>query len=315
MRTTIFGIPTSLPADRATGLIAALTACWRAQFGSSPAELEDDLDRLHGWFNPRATGARLRKLIDQLPDDSAAIPAGADRLFLVIDSDRHVVTPEGRVILELMGRTPVNDDVCLLDPNEVDRAVDLLAETYRSWTSDNLRRVVDLLAGETETLRPAAAGLLLVLLVNRNTAPDRAIPRVLGDEVRAREIEDAITGPASAWGRTFTSRSGAVRPFRLYQGWEVGELRRRLGSQLHIGDDGIYVAGDPKAALARVESDLVRRPASFRAKVPGAFQALVSEYAQRRPVLRGLGVGHEVPSNTAAIEAQLVEAVSAVEPS
>lgn len=312
MRTSIFGLPTALPADRAERLVAALVGCWTSQFGEPAGVLADDLGRLHTWFNPRATGARLRDLLEALPDQpEVVIPPGFDVLFLQVDPTRHVVSPEGRVMLDLVTEANTQDGLCLLDPERADEAIDLLAETYRAWVTDNLSRVIQLLTGETETLRPGAAGLLLVLLVNRNTAPDRPLPRVLGDEVRAREVQDAITGPAMAWSTTFANRATVTRPFRLYQGWELGELRRRLGRQLHVGNDGVYIDGDADAALDRVLSDLVRRPKSFQAKVPDAFRALVAEYARHRPLLRGLSIGFEIPSNTAEIERRLHEAVSA----
>lgn len=311
MRGSIFGLPTALSADRAQRLVDALAACWAAQFGQPPGQLMDDLHLLHSWFNPRATGARLRGLIDTLPElPEVVIPPGFDVLFLEIEEYRHVVSPEGRVMLELLAATQPEDGLCLVDSTRADQTLDLLAETYRVWNTDNLRRVVQLLAGETETLRPGAAGLLLVLLVNRNTSPERRLPRTLGDEVRASEVQDAITGPAAAWSRTFSNRSTVTKPFRLYQGWELPELRRRLGSLLQVDSDGVYIDGDADAALDRVTADLARRPESFRSKVPEAFKAMLTEYARRRPVLRGLNIGFEIPSNTAEIERRLIKAAA-----
>lgn len=315
MRPTIFGVPTAYEADRADRLILAIDECWTHQFGSPPGDLATDLEELHAWFDPRATGARLRSLLDSVPPaPETAIPPGFDPLFLEAGSAGHLVTPEGRVVLELLRRTPPDGDLVLLAADDVAEGVELLAETYRRWTTDRLRRVVALLEGETETLRPGAAGLLLVLLVNRNTSEDRALKRPVGDDERAREVEDAVAAPATAWSRTFSSRSTLARPFRLYQGWELGELRRRLGSALVATREFIYVdERSADLALERVTSDLARRPVRFRSKVPDAMSALLREYDRSRPLLRGLGLGFDVPSVTAQIEARVLESATAGE--
>jgi hypothetical protein len=178
-----------------------------------------------------------------------------------------------------------------------------------------LDQVIALLTSEPSTLRPAAAGLLLVLLVNRNTAPERALPRP-NDRRQLDTISAAIAAPALAYARTLTgSDRASATGVDLYRGWALGELTRRLGPGLHTGlDEGIYLdpAGEGEA-LRRLADDIARRPAAARARAEAAVDAALREYASARPLLAGLALAHDRPSNTHRIREALVAAAHAHE--
>lgn len=224
-----------------------------------------------------------------------------------------LVTPEGRVALELLdtaGMVPDSSARVLIDP---ELAVELMAELmalYKGWSRQRLDGVAGLLSQETATLRPGAAGLLLVLLMNRNTSSERALPRPR-DESARRAIESAIGSPAMAWTQEFTGRRPSGAGLDLYRGWAIGELARRLGPGLHLGFDqpGIFI--EPTAvdtAVGRIVTDLQRRSAKARERVPSSWAALLDSYRQQRPVLASLGVAFELPSVTRQLGDRLFQA-------
>jgi hypothetical protein len=231
-----------------------------------------------------------------------------------------LLTPEGAVVLELLRRAArraaavgaLPGEPLRLDPDDIHRALLALADQYRSWTRQRLDQVVALLTTEPSTLRPAAAGLLLVLLINRNTSPSRALPRPK-DPRELAAVSEAIAGPALAYARTL---SGSVRASAsavdLYRGWALGELTRRLGPALHTGlDEGIYLDSDAEdEALRRLADDVARRPVAARARVEAAVDAALSAYDAARPVLAGFALAYDRPSNTRRIRSVLVDAAA-----
>jgi len=309
MTESIFDVPAVLPSDRADALLNGLLAGWRAQAGRDVDVLEDDLEALRIFFDPRTPGRSVRAALERL-GPSPTPPPGFEALFLDVGEERHLVTPEGRLMMELFVVADRSDPNIVTFPTDGIRAVnDMLLRTYRRWTRQRTVDVVALLQTETETLRPGAAGLLLVLLVNRNTAEDRALARPVGDAEASRAVEDAIGRPASAWSATFSHRTTSNRPVRLYQGWEISEVKRRLGPLLHADRQRIFIQPDGvDTAIERVCADLRRRPPAFRNRVPEALDALKVAYDRSRPVLAALGLAFEVPSFTAELSGRVRQA-------
>lgn len=334
----LFGVPTLLSGRDASALAVGLRTVRDAQMSRLPSggahssptlgPLEGDLAKLRYWFDPVAKGERVRQALAELPRMQVRIPHVSEQIVLVIPDSpgeqpdalghRMLLTPEGTVVLHCVERAigraqssgALPGEPVLLDPEETREALVVLAASYRTWSRQRIDQVISLLTTEPSTLRPAAAGLLLVLLLNRNTSPGRALPRP-SDRRQLDMISSAIAAPALAYARTLTGSDRATSAgVDLYRGWALGELSRRLGSALHTsGDEGIYL--DPAAegeALGRLADDIARRPASARARVGAAIEATLDAYTAARPILAGLALAHDRPSNTQRIRAALLEA-------
>lgn len=311
------GIPDLLPSAAAEELLESLEALWLAQIGVEPGELLGDLEALKRWFDPIASGERLRKALATVPVASDGSPLQPPHIYRA-GPDRVLITPEGRAAIEILraafsaATSLTKPETLLLDMTSVDSVANALAKVYRSWSRRRLDGVVGLLRHETATLRPGAAGLLLVLLINRNTAKERALPRPKNPQQRMA-VETAIREPALAWASAFTGRRASGAGMDLYRGWAVGELARRLGSTIHLGfgECGIYIDEDAvPVARQRLLDDLEKRPVRSRQRIPGSWSALMDAYRRSRPKLASLGLAFERPSTTQDLERQVLALAS-----
>ncbi|NEK85255.1 hypothetical protein GCU60_05685 [Blastococcus saxobsidens] len=340
----LFGVPTLLTSTDASAIVAGLSTLRDAQSSTLPptarrvpadlSPLAAELARQRYWFDPVAKGERVREALAALPRVQVRIPHSSNETVIVVPDPpgqrveepgaRMLLTPEGTVVLHCVERAvqaarqaeALPGEPIQLDPGDTQAALLTLADAYRSWTRQRVNQVIALLTTEPSTLRPAAAGLLLVLLLNRNTSRDRALPRPK-DRRRLETISGAIAGPALAYARTLTgSERATATGVDLYRGWALGELTRRLGGGLHTGlDEGIYL--DPAAendALARLADDVSRRPAAARARVEAAIDAALEAYTAARPVLAGLALAYDRPSNTQRIRDALLDAARGRKP-
>ena len=211
-------------------LLNALTELWNQQANQIKASprtfsefadvgsLEGDLARLHHWFNPTATGKRLREAFDQLPQIRPSFVAefgsleGFGDLVEQVDERRVLVGPEGRVAMWIiaagltMAESDESDDPLWFSQQQVMKAWVTLHRTYLEWNRQRLRDVTGLLREETATLRPSAIALLLVLLINRNTAKERRLPAPVEAKL-SNDVSRAIAEPALA----FTQALGGAR--------------------------------------------------------------------------------------------------------
>lgn len=313
---SVFGLKDELARDEAYVLELTLTAVLSAQCGHDLTQaralveptiegLEVALDSLKRWFDPIASGKRLRDEVGRLPRVSIDVPSTANQLLLAVGRDRWLVTPEGVVVLWLIQRAhldePTSDLTIFRQRHRLD-GLETLAAVYKSWNEQRLRGVTDLLQKETATLRPTAAGLLFVLLVNRNTDRSRRLPPPRS-AAESDEISRAIALPTLAFAHALSGQEKASeRGLDLYRGWALGELARRLGEGLHRGSDGVWI--DPEwelSARLRLREALVGRDG-----VREAIDDSLDAYEKIRPVLSGLNIAFERPSNTRRIREQLL---------
>jgi hypothetical protein len=352
----LFGIPAAVAPDDARGLLRGLRRLFEAQVGGlasagrgtaakakTPSTagsrpqvrppdrdaLIADLNLMRAWFDPTAKGARVREAVSSIPSIRVELPFEDPLLVRDGGDGRRIVTPEGRALIScLVPAIEEYDRATTIRPyddenswirlrnDDVVECASILLVTYRSWTRRRLDDVVGLLTSETSTLRPAAAGLLLTLLINRNTDPSRALPRP-NDRRQLEVISEAIAAPATAYATalTGTDRTGA-RSLDLYRGWTLGELHRRMGPSLHTGfDSGIYI--EPRSvedAVSRLVEDIRRRPPRLRARVPAALNATVASYERLRPRLAGLGLAFENPAQTRRLLDTLRQAADETDP-
>jgi len=142
--TSTFGLSDAMSRSAALQLHGVLLRLWEACHHRRPAGVRHDLDLHRRFFDPVATGKRLRETlpkVDAVVTAEALSPAQA----IVIGSGRQLITPEGRVALELLERALGSTD-------ELEVKIDLrlaarwereLLDLYRDWGRHRLRSVVD----------------------------------------------------------------------------------------------------------------------------------------------------------------------------
>lgn len=330
--TSLFGTAATLSTPQATQLLHDLKRIWRVQVASLPEGLRkpaaprstdaseqvlaDDLRLMKFWFDPIASGKRLRDVLGAIEPAGVAGEDIPEELILAIDPERWLVTPEGRAVMWAVEASAEGDLDDLpeytnvyLSQGTIRTALVLVHEVYREWNRQRITGVAGLLTAETATLRPTAAGLLLILLLNRNTSPQRRLPSP-DDPHASAEMTRAIAAPAIAFARELAgTEKASSRGVDLYRGWAMGEIARRLGTGLHRAADGIWIHPEYEdAARQRLIDALSDRPERIRSRLPRAVDAALAEYERVRPVLSGLGMAHERPSNTRRLRRDIVAA-------
>jgi hypothetical protein len=302
----LLGLPLQLSRERALALVADLETAWLEQTGSYPFHLASDLDRLAPYFDPLAREATLRRRLDELPRQTVELP----REFAVdVGAGRQIVTPEGRVALDLLRRALEQSPVASLDDQVRADALAVLADFYRRLARRRFEKVRALAAGEGAPMLPVAAAFALLLLVNRSTSPDRALDQSVEDPARRAVVDEAFAPALRAFAETlsgekFKERDRSLGGLSLYQGYAVTEARRRLGQRLRGEDGRLWIPQEDEAdVLAFLARDLRRRANSDR--ILAAFDRLVEQYRATLPRIANLQFAHERPSHTERLRRDL----------
>lgn len=307
-----FGLPEQLARSSAVHLREVLVDLWIACHGGPPAGVRPDLELHRRFFDPVAQGKRLREalltiepvpLLGPLPDAQA----------VVVDGERILITPEGRVAIDLLERaldvpgSNVEIDLALAARWEHDLLV-----LYRDWGRHRLRSVINLLGGGDKPLQIPAIGAVLTLLINRSDSPERAITRFPPGPPRD-VIDDVFRSCAQVFAQQLApSARRASNKERLISGWTLGEIARRMPDALHSSDErGVYVvAARRRELLGLVVQELKRRDVSDR-HLEDAFDALVREFRRRSQALAGYGLLFERPAETSDLRQTLLSAWAA----
>jgi len=309
-----FGLPDALTASQTGRLAAALEESWRATYGDL-GRLDKDLQRTRRFFDPVAQGQRLRDALSALPVLDLGATAIPSELAIVIDGGRVLVTPEGRCAIELLRRDArLTGEATLLPAAAVHRYEAALLHLYRDWGRHRLRQVVSLLAGEDKPLQLPAAGVVLLLLVNRSTAPERAI-RKRTDNPARQLIDDAFFAAAYRFADAFgPSDRRDRRKEGLIKGWTIGEVRRRFGQLLVYDSDMLYLPeNNQDPVIARLASELARRRDVDELRLVAGFDALVADLRERVAEFASYGMAHERPRDTAQLRNKLLSAYRAAD--
>ncbi|MHB8233804.1 MAG: hypothetical protein ACYDHT_04050 [Solirubrobacteraceae bacterium] len=305
-----FGLPERLPRYAAEQLHGTLTELWLMCHRRYPGALRPDLELHRHYFDPVAQGKRLRQALLSISPFTAPGPLAPSQA-IPVDSDRLLITPEGRVALELLDVAlgEHSDGVRLDGELALRRERDLLT-LYRDWGRHRLRSVIDLLGGGEKPLQvPAVAGVL-TLLVNRSDSQERAIKRFPPGVAR-----DVIDGVFRSCANAFSQQLApsirrASDKERLISGWTLGEITRRMPDALHNSDDqGIYVVASRREELVRfLVAELARRNDVDLQSLEEAFDALVREFKAHAQALAGYALLFERPAETVRLRGLLVSA-------
>lgn len=297
-----------MPRGDAEAMLDGLEELWIASIGPV-RNLSRDLEALKRFFDPVATGRRVRRELAGLPEP----PSNARRLeppqVLRIGGDRLLITPEGRVSLGLLRDALVDEgDPVRVNDQAASDAQTRLLRTYREWSRHRLDQTVGLLSGDAEPLRIPSIGFVLVLLVNRSIGEDHALPGRSEFE-KLRVVEDAIFSSAAAFANEVDGARSRLRPDResLYRGWWAGEARRRLPGTLEI-EGGVHVKEGGEDQLIELAARELARRDIDRATVAKAFDALVTQLRDREPELAQFKLAFERPPETRRLRERLLEA-------
>ncbi len=304
----LFGVSATLSRSRVAQLVADFEAAWANQYdGRYPLDLMADLKTLTAYFDPLAREATLRRRLEGLPANPIELPDG---FALDLGTGRLVLTPEGRVALEVLrGLLERSGSTLMIDSETLAAAHAVLAHFYRGLTRRRLDKVRALAAGEASPMLPVAAAFVLLLLVNRSTSQQRSLTQSAADADQRALIDDAFAPALRAFaealtGEKFQVRDGSLGGLSLYQGYASTEARRRLGSRLRLEDGRVWVPEEEEEeVLAFITRELKRRSDDDR--ILAAFDALVDSYRATLPTVANLRFAHERPAHTARLRRTL----------
>jgi hypothetical protein len=319
----LFDLPHRLQRPAVADLTSDIRTRFERQHDRPPGDLAADLELMHKTlFNPVAREERLRQTLTRLHDGLAFAPPPEmpDTLATPFGEDSWLLTPEGRVALPCLERTLAagRDEWCVVDEVDIHAAEHLLATTYRRWTRYRLDRVVSLAAGrDTRLMLPAAIATVLLLLVNGNVGPERALDQPKEQRDQAL-LDAAVVEPIRAFADAIatSNRARDARHWRLYNGYALSEARRRLGSALvleripdRVDDKRLYIAAGSEAHIVHALARELRERQIPREQIADAFDQLTRAYTQVRPRLAAFGAAFERPSHTSQLRGQLLGAL------
>jgi hypothetical protein len=273
-----------------------LISAWRAQFGLEVSSLESDLHRLEPIFARPTTTQRIRAFaqnIDAVPGLRPWLPESA---YIELDDRTGVVTPEGRVLIELSTYPPSSIE------NLNWRLADFYATPRRQWVKKEL---------STAQARVQTLGFAFFLLANGNVGVEQAlvIPRNVIEEqevaLRVMAVVNAFSVPlgvAPADGREQTQLTG---------NWIITEASRKLprfiASVKIAGQMHLYVVGDPLGLAEEIGRQLSKRRCTFH-EVEVGMRSAVLAYHAARGLLMARDSAFGSPSSSSSIASAVTKA-------
>lgn len=309
----LFGLPASLTAQEAAALARALGALWVNTYGQPAGDFTADLGVCHRLFDPVARGSRLRESLAALPPAPPVPPSVRqwikEPLVVRVDNTRRIVGLEARIILYMLAARDLSVAVTW-NEQEIAAAYQTCTSVYRSWARQRLDQVIALRTGNAkEVMQAIAVGFVLALLVNRSTAPERAL-RLTDIDRPSDEIDGAVFAAADAFARHISGRNNrSEAQHRLKGGYGATEAGRRLGEMLVRDSHGVYVApGRTAEVVAVLGTDLARRTRLTSESLAKGLDNLVTTYRQSFARMALKSPSHERAADTRALLVQVLEA-------
>jgi hypothetical protein len=321
----LFGVPTVQAASEAGKLQEGLRRLWELVYEQSLGDLDSDLELCRSFFDPIARGHKLRERLTALPPAPAEVRRAAGMFAEPVVTDagagRLLIGVEGRLLMEVLTEFADTTGRVVVPATAVLVAERRALATYREWTRHRLTQVIALQAGQgTEVMQATSVGIVLTLLVNRSTTPERGIIRLPNEHVDQR-VDEALYAAANAFADTITSvRQRSRREQRLRGGFPLTEARRRLANRLIItaarrGEASlVYIPQNQQDEVVRfLARDLARRENLDAATVATGFDRLVSAFRGWSAQLASHGMIFEQPADTTRLRDQLVAAFTAAQ--
>lgn len=314
---SLFGVPLVLSAEHHHELMNELNSfAARLEEGLDlldPAGREVYLSFLKEITSPVKRESSIRELISRVAP-SAEPPASpfADQLFHHVEARRWIISREGLEIMQLLAvNRPKDEEPVYLSMEAVATIATRVAEAYRETSCTRLNNVAALLNGAAGPLLPAPLASLFLLLINRATSEERALPRYPRERHQLVDIAMAFREGILRIGRLINP---GLEPPKLLREWEVGgyamsEINRRLlapglanqkvGGKGETSIEVVYIhpaSVDDAQHLLALE---LRRRFSNKEDIDWFFEEALTIYSNTvRPTLATFGLAHERPMAT-----------------
>jgi hypothetical protein len=306
---TLLGLPLVLKRVDADQLVNALSQLWKWQMQRPLQTLEEDLDALHRYFDPVATGNRLRTLLANLPPPPTVNARLLREPLVLGQDDLRLITLEGRAVIALLqmllSSASANTIMIELEVGyPFERNV---YERYRQWSLHRITDVLHLQLGKAQSLRLPSIGLLLLLLVNGSHSPQTAMRPFLDKVEREKYVNQVVRTIVAAFCQALDEREHDTRHYVLYGGYPLTEARRRLPTALPLDPEGTYIPpSEVERVLRFIVAELRRPQRSFsKTTVLEAYDQLVAAYRRELPKLAALDITFEQRLETMRIRQRL----------
>jgi hypothetical protein len=261
-------------------LIRELSDLWEVDHGQPPGELIEDLARLRKrWFGPKVTPRRVGSQLAELEPQplSGELRTRFDPPLVLSIGERRIVTPEGRVAIELLNE---GNEVSTL--NETLAKNQKLTDTYRGWSQERLEDE----AKRRESMGyPTVAAVALILHLHGAKSREHALRLTTKD---GEEVDRELLKPLEAFHTHVGQRPGLSYTFNNYH---VGKAQARFGQEMIRREPStgtlpveIWIGAPSGQLLDAVAEELVIRRELTGAKALAAIRDLIDSYdgIQRR---------------------------------
>lgn len=313
---SLFGVPLILGLNHYVELIDELsTFAGRVRGGLDLLDSDDRAEYLAFLAeitSPIKREGSIRELISRVsPSPEPPVSPFSSQLFHHVEARRWILSREGVEVLQLLAAIPVEGDEPVRLSTEAVAAVAVrVAEAYRRTSCARLDKVSALLNGTAGPLLPAPLASLFLLLVNRTTAEDRALPRYPRERHQMVDIARAFREGILAIGRLVKP---SLEPPKLLREWEVGgyamsEINRRLlppglSDSQESGEEEspgvVFIHPDSVEDAEHLLAIELRRRFAVNGRIEEFFDQALSVYSSIvRPTLATAGLAHERPMAT-----------------
>lgn len=294
---TLFGAPLGYSSDTLNRWVRLLESCWSDFARRTAGELKEDLELLRPLFGTGANAKSLRATLAALPprDESRlALPAELALAF----EDRALITPEGRVLLEVLQRLQHGGENVITE-GQVIWAQDAALAVRGAWGRDWANKQLD------GNMSPPVLGAACFLLVNGSIGPAHAL-RLPEDEREDRDLGRLVLPLVASFSETLGGNAPPVDS-GLRSHWVFTQVSRLLPLDVRrereIGGTSLYIREDREAALLM---NLRARLGRFEpTAVVTAVTRLVNGYRSVRGSFIALDQSYEDPRHTQRVQRAL----------
>lgn len=294
---TLFGAPLGYEAGSRDRWISVLETTWLAFAHDPPGALDTDLDRLRPLYATGASAKGLRTTFATL--EAISVDVDLPQEVALRFEDRTLITPEGRVLLEVLTGMRTNGSFVITETQALwANSTALIARCgwNREWAAKQLEG----------SLSAPALGAACFLLLNGSIGLNRALT-LPDDEAEDRSLGGLVLPLISE----FSQRLGGKAPTLdtgLRSHWAFTQVSRLLpldvGRETKADGTMLFVRKDREQHLvANLRERLARWDVNA---TESALAGLVTDYRKARGALIAIDQSFEEPRHTQAILAGLL---------